>query len=233
MMQKTESNDDGFTKLWSNPRQLECGTLFLNPKLVGDLFFNKLTNVTCTSEKMIIESMEQFQKNHSAPYVYSLNYPELEDLLKSKGFVYYDTQHVLKKRTLTSKKPSATKITPNTISLWTGIFCESYDCKYWTKHVSSILKNSISLAEYYVDESNSSCMVLYEKNSILGLYCLGTIPSRRKQGSATSLIDFALHEVHSRNLEFLMLETYERDNLSKFYSNLGFESIYQKKIYTI
>ena len=233
MMQKIESNDNGFTEIWSNPSQLECGTLFLNPKLADDVFFNKLTNVTCTSEKMIAESIERFQKNHSVPYIYSLNYPELENFLKSKGFVYYDTQHVLKKRTLPSKKPNATKITHDTVSLWTEIFCEAYACQEWAESVSSILKNSISLAEYYVDESSNSCMALYEKNSILGLYCLGTIPSRRKLGSAASLIDFALHEVHSRNLEFLMLETYERDNLSKFYSNLGFENIYRKNIYTI
>lgn len=232
-MQKIESNDNGFTEIWSNATQLECGTLFLNPKLSDDPFFNKLTNVTCTSEKMIAESIKRFQKNHSVPYVYSLNYPELEDFLKSKGFVYYDTQHVLKKRTLPSKKPNATKITHDTVSTWTKIFCEAYDCQEWTEPVNSILKNSISSAEYYVDESRSSCMALYEKNSILGLYCLGTVPTRRKQGSAASLIDFALHEVHSRNLEFLMLETYQKDNLSKFYSNLGFESIYHKTIYTI
>jgi len=233
MIQKIESNDNGFTEIWSNQRQLECGTLFLNPSLSDDLFFNKLTNVTCTSEKMIDESVERFQKNHSAPCVYSLNYPELEDFLKSNGFVYHDTQQVLKKKTLPTKKPNAIKVTRDTISLWTKIFCEAYDCQEWAEPVSSILKNSISLTEYYIDESRSSCMALYEKNSILGLYCLGTMPSRRKQGSASSLIDFALHEVHSRNLEFLMLETYERDNLAKFYSNLGFEGIYQKKIFTI
>jgi len=233
MMQKIESNDNGFTGLWSNASQLECGTIFLNPKLADDLFFNKLTNVTCTSEKMIVESIEKFQKNHSTPYIYSLNYPELEEYLKSKGFVYHDTQHVLKKSTLPSMKCAATKITHDTISLWTEIFCEAYDCPGWTEPVSSILKNSISSAEYYVDESRSSCMALYEKNSILGLYCLGTIPSKRKQGSAASLIDFALHEINSRNLDFLMLETYERDNLLKFYSNLGFESICSKNIFTI
>ncbi len=233
MIPKIESNDIGFTGLWSNASQLECGTLFLNPKLADDLFFNKLTNMTCTSEKMIAESVEKFQKNHSTPYIYSLNYPELESNLKSKGFVYHDTQHVLKKRTLPSRKPNAIKITPDSISSWTQIFCEAYDCPEWAEPVSVILKNSISSAEYYVDESSSSCMALYEKNSILGLYCLGTIPSRRKQGSAASLIDFASHEVNSRNLDFLMLETYERDNLSKFYSNLGFESIYGKNIFTI
>lgn len=233
MIQKTESNDNGFTELWSDIAQLECGTLFLNPELANDLFFNKLTNVTCTSEKMISESIEKFQKNKSKPYVYSLNYPEFEDYLKNRGFVYYDTQHVLKKRTLPSKKPDATKITSETISLWTRIFCEAYDCPDWAEHVNSILKNSITSAEYYVDNANSSCMALYEKNSILGLYCLGTIPSRRRQGSAASLIDFASCEVNSRNLEFLMLETYERDDLSKFYSTLGFEKIYSKQIYSI
>jgi GNAT superfamily N-acetyltransferase len=233
MIQKIESNDIGFTGLWSNASQLECGTLFLNPELADDLFFNKLTNITCTSEKMIAESVEEFQKNNSTPYIYSLNYPELEEHLKSKGFVYRDTQHVLKKSTLPSRKPTATKIIPDTISVWTQIFCEAYDCLEWAEPVSSILKNSISSAEYYVDESSSSCMALYEKNSILGLYCLGTIPSRRKQGSAASLIDFASHKVNSRNLDFLMLETYERDNLSKFYSNLEFESIYSKNIFTI
>lgn len=233
MIQQIESNDNGFTGIWSNAHQLECGTLFLNPKLSDDVFFDKLTNVTCTSEKMIDESLEKFQKNHSRPYVYSLNYPEFENMLKRKGFVYYDAQFVLKKRTLPSKKPKATKISHSKISLWAKIFCEAYDCQDWAEPVNSILQNSLSSVDYFVDESNSSCMALYEKNSILGLYCLGTMPNRRRQGTAASLIDFALHEVYSRNLEFLMLETYERDNLSKFYSNLGFESIYDKIIYTI
>ena len=232
-MHKIESNDTGFTKLWSNAIPMECGILFLNPALSDDLFFNKLTNITCTSEKMLAESVELFKKNNSIPYVYSTNYPELEIFLKSKGFVYYDTQHVLKKKKLLSQKQVATRITDDMIPLWTGIFCEAYDCHEWKETLDSILKNSLSMAEYYVDESHSSCMVLYEKDSVLGLYCLGTMPSRRRQGSASSLINFALHEVNSRNLEFLMLETYERDNLLKFYSTLGFESVYHKTVYTI
>ena len=232
-MEKIESNDNGFTGIWSGTQQLECGTLFLNPKLSDDIFFDKLTNVTCTSEKMIDESLERFQKNHSRPYVYSFNYPEFENMLEKKGFVYHDTQHVLKKNTLPSKKPHATKVSDDTIPLWTKIFCDAYDCQEWVKPVNSILENSLSSVDYYIDESNSSCMALYEKNSILGLYCLGTVPDRQRLGTAASLIDFALHEVDSKNLEFLMLETYERDNLSKFYSNLGFERVYDKKIFTI
>jgi hypothetical protein len=233
MIQQIESNDEGFTGIWSRAIKLECGIIFLNPKLEDDPFFNKLSSVTCISEKMIDESIVQFKKNHSMPYVYSLNYPEFENMLKRKGFVYHDTQHVLKNRRLPSKIPTVTKITPDKISLWTGIFCKAYDCPKWTDTVNTILKNSISSVEYFVDESKSSCMALYEKNSILGLYCLGTIPDRRRHGYAASLVDFALHEANSRNLGFLILESYARDNLTKFYSQLGFEQVYNKIIYTI
>ena len=202
MISQVESNDNGFTGIWSNAQQLECGTLFLNSKLSDDLFFNKLTNVKCTSEKMIEDSREKFQKNYSKPYIYSINYPEFENMLEKKGFVYHDTQYVLKKRTAPPKKPKCIKITFDDISIWTGIFCGAYDCQEWAASVHSILENSLSSVEYYIDESNNSCMALYEKNSILGLYCLGTLPNKRRQGTAKSLIDFALYEVNSRNLNF-------------------------------
>ena len=65
------------------------------------------------------------------------------------------------------------------------------------------------------------------------MYCLGTIPEKRKKGLAKLLINYALNKVKSRNLDFLMLETYQRDGFLDFYSKLGFEKVYEKKIYTI
>jgi GNAT superfamily N-acetyltransferase len=228
-----EENDNCFTAIWSNPRKLDCGTLFLNSELPGDIFFNKLTNVTCLSDIMITESIIQLKQYGSNPYIYSLNFPDFENQLKKKGFNYYDTQHVLKKSSVPTKIPIIKKIAFDEIPFWTSIFCKAYDCIDWTDSINSILKNSHSLADYYVDESNSSCMVLYETKSILGLYCLGTIPNRRRQGFAASMIDFALLEVSRRNLECLMLEVFQRDGLIDFYSNLGFEKVYQKTVYTI
>ncbi|MGB9003506.1 MAG: GNAT family N-acetyltransferase, partial [Nitrosotalea sp.] len=117
--------------------------------------------------------------------------------------------------------------------LWSKTFCNSYDCHDWLVPVDDIVKKSLSSIGYYVDDSISSCVALYEKNSMLGLYCLGTIPSMRKKGLAVLLIDFALSEVKKRNLELLMLETYQRDGLLDFYLKLGFKEIYRKNIYTI
>ena len=233
MISQIESNDLGFTEAWSNKTKFDCGMLFSNTQLPDDVFFNKLAGITCISEDMVCKSIEYFEKNHLVPCAYSLNYPEFDSLLEKKGFSYYDTQHVLKKRTTSTKKSSATKITRDGIDLWTRIFCDAYDCQNWSRPVASILEQSSHFIDYFVDESASSCMALYEKGSVLGLYCLGTVPDKRNRGSAASLIDFASNEVNSRNLEFLMLETYEKDGLLEFYSKLGFERLYHKTVYTI
>ncbi|TLX92884.1 MAG: GNAT family N-acetyltransferase [Thaumarchaeota archaeon] len=233
MIPTIEENDLGFTDLWCKRIQLECGTVFINQELPNDIFFDKLTKITCTSEKMLNEAASLFHKYGMRPFVYCLDYPELEDLLRRKNFILYDIQHVLVKKTLPVTKPEVHKISQGDSMLWAKIFCQAYDCPEWLYVVDGIVKNSLKSADYIVDESNSSCMALYQKNLVMGLYCLGTVPARRNQGFASSLIDFALQEVGQRKLEFLMLETYEKDNLLDFYVKLGFEKLYQKSIYTI
>ena len=235
MIPKIEENEFGFTNLWSNMTKLECGFFFANPNLPDDLFFDKLTNITCISEKMIDEALELFEKNNTQPFVYVLDNHELEELLLKKNFRLYDTQHVMKKLAPSEVKPSLVHhITKKDALLWSEVFCISYDCIDWADEVNSIVQKSISDVEYLVDsDNNASCVALYEKNSILGLFCLGTMPEHRKKGLAMSLINYALNQVRTKNLDFLMLETFQRDNLLEFYSNLGFEQIYEKKIYTI
>ena len=235
MIDKIESNDLGFTTIWSNATQLECGTLFMNTNLPDDLFFDKLTNITCLSEKMIDETIDIFHKKNMRPFVYTLNNPSLEEFLIEKNFKFYDTQHVLKKQTISDGETSRVHhIEKNDSFLWAEVFCKSYDCYDWIDEVSNIVGRSLSQVEYLVDaKHNASCVALYEKNSILGLYCLGTLPEKRKKGLAKLLTNYALNKVKTKNLDFLMLETYQRDNLLGFYSKLGFEKLYEKKIYTI
>ena len=235
MIDNIESNDLGFTAIWSNTTQLECGTLFMNTNLPDDLFFDKLANITCLSEKMIDETIDIFHQNKMRPFVYTLNNPVLEEFLLKKNFKFYDTQHVLKKRAISDNKTSYVHHMEKKDSLlWAEVFCKSYDCYEWIKEVNDIVRMSLSQVEYLVDaEYNASCVALYEKNSILGLYCLGTLPEKRKKGLAKLLINHALNKVKTKNLDFLMLETYQRDDLLGFYSKLGFEKLYEKKIYTI
>jgi len=235
MIDKIESNDHGFTAIWSKTTPLECGTLFMNTKLPDDLFFDKLANITCLSEKMIDETITIFQKNNMRPFVYVLNDQILENFLLKKNFKLYDTQYVLKKHAISVGQSSQVyNIEKRDSLLWAEVFCKSYDCYEWINEVNDIVRGSLSQVEYLVDaEHNASCVALYEKNSILGLYCLGTLPEKRKKGLAKLLVSYALNKVKIKNLDFLMLETYQRDDLLDFYSKLGFEKLYEKKIYSI
>jgi len=235
MISKIEENESSFTSIWSKVTKLECGLFFANPNLSNDLFFNKLTNITCLSEKMIDEALVLFDKNKTRAFVYVSDNPELEELLRKKNLRLYDVHHIMKKSMSSEIECNPVHhITRKDSLLWTEVFCKSYDCLDWTDEVNSVVRNSISDVGYVVDSDyNASCVALYEKNSILGLYCLGTMPEYRKKGLAKSLINYALNQVLHKNLDFLMLETYARDNLLKFYSNLGFEQIYEKKVYTI
>ncbi len=235
MISKMEENELGFTGIWSEMTTLECGVLFLNPHLPNDIFFDKLTNVTCLSEKMIDDALYLFQRHNTRPFIYVLNNPSLEELLRKKGFTFYDTQHVLKKSTDNNlENPPIHHIARKDSLLWADIFCKSYDCPEWIDEVNAIVRKSVSEVEYLVDsENNASCVALYEKNSVLGLYCLGTVPEKRRKGLAKLLISYALNQVKTKKLDFLMLETYQRDALLEFYLKLGFEKVYEKKIYTI
>jgi ribosomal protein S18 acetylase RimI-like enzyme len=233
MKDKIEENDFGFVEQWSRMVKLDCGTLFVNPSLPDDHFFNKLTQ-TCINEKTIIKAIDIFQKNHTHTFVYVLNDQKLEDFLKQKNFIFFDTQHVLI-NTAQQDVPNhpVTLITKQNSLLWSEIFCKSYDCYEWIDEVNHIVKNSCTKIDYLVDANyNASCVALYEKNSILGLYCLGTLPGKRKKGIAKSLVEYALNRVKIKKLDFLMLETYMQDNLLEFYSKLGFNKVYEKKIYT-
>ena len=235
MISKMEENEWGFTGVWSEMTTLECGVLFLNPHLPNDIFFDKLTNIACLSEKMIDEALYLFQRHNTRPFIYVLNNPSLEELLRKKGFTFYDTQYVLKKSAGNNlENLPIHHIARKDSLLWADIFCKSYDCPEWVDEVNAIVRKSVSEVEYLVDsENNASCVALYEKNSVLGLYCLGTVPEKRRKGLAKLLITYALNQVKTKKLDFLMLEAYQRDALLEFYLKLGFEKVYEKKIYTI
>ena len=232
LISRAEAVDLAFTGLWSNSINLRCGVFFFNQDLSNDIFFDKLSNITCL-DKTLDDSLELFERYRTTPYLYMLNRPDLERDLLQKNFRLYDTQHVLVKTPDSATGPQAHKISNEESMVWSKIFCSAYDCNEWISSVDKIVKRSVNSMEYYIDDSASSCVALYESNSMLGLYCLGTVPEMRKKGHAASLINFAIDVVKRRSLEFLMLETYQRDKLLDFYLNLGFKEIYRKNIYTI
>lgn len=231
---KIEENDSGFTSNWTKTTRLDCADLFSNPRLPGDPFFNKLTNITRISEKVIDQAVSIFQNQGQRLFVYVLDNPQLEDYLSEKGFSYYDTLRVFRISKMSSGDFPIRKISSKDSMLWTEIFCSAYDCVEWSEEVNKIVQNSISQVNYFVDSDHSaSCVALYERSSILGLYCLGTKPEKRKKGLGNMHVNHALNILKENRLRFLMLESFGKDGLFEFYSKMGFKKIYEKKIFVI
>ena len=152
MISKMEENESGFTGLWSKMTNLECGTFFVNPNLPNDIFFDKLTNIACINEKMIDEALVLFEKNKTQPFVYVLENKKLEELLLKKNFKLYDTHHIMKKSPFSKMEYNPVHhISRKDSLLWTEVFCTSYDCLDWSEEVNSVVRNSISYVEYFVD----------------------------------------------------------------------------------
>lgn len=231
LIQRAEDLDLAFTAMWSRSVKMECGTFFFNDDMPNDVFFDKFVGIGCLDEKTIADSLSLFERHRTVPYFYLLEREDLETVLARKGFRAFDTQHVLVKDPSKSRQEAA-RISKDGVRQWAETFCSAYDCMDWMGAVMNAVESTASDVEYYLDDSKSACMALYEKNSILGLYCLGTIPSMRKRGLAASLVDFAAGQAERRRLEALMLETYQRDGLVGYYKTLGFREICAKKIYT-
>lgn len=233
LISRLEALDLAFTGFWSQSISLTCGRFYFNDELPNDVFFNKLTSISCLDEVFLKESLMLFKNHHTIPYFYILNGLDLEEKLIKKNFMHFDTQHVLVRLPGETNSSNVHRISQVESTRWSEIFCAAYDCNEWLQSVNAIVKKSANSVEYYIDESMSACVALYESKSLLSLYCLGTVPKMRHKGYAASLIDFALNEAKIRGVEFLMLETYGRDKLLDFYFKLGFKEIYKKNIYTI
>jgi ribosomal protein S18 acetylase RimI-like enzyme len=67
----------------------------------------------------------------------------------------------------------------------------------------------------------------------MGLYCLGTLSPFRGQGIAKNMIKKSLRVARQENLDFLFLQTFNKEGLIKFYKRMGFQIAYNKKIYVL
>ncbi|VVC05114.1 Uncharacterised protein [uncultured archaeon] len=78
VISEIEENDLEFTTLWSQKVNLNYGTIFFNSELPSDVFFNKLTNITCPSDSLLDEALLLFHKYEITPFVYTLQDSKLE-----------------------------------------------------------------------------------------------------------------------------------------------------------
>jgi GNAT superfamily N-acetyltransferase len=239
-----ESNEFYFCSLWTERLKIRnCADILLNEKLTQDYFFNRLTNMTCSDTGSAIdESVRIFLSKGTNCYVYVTDENrKLERMLLGKRFTLIDSMAVLKSTTKNIESDNhgvdVIKIDKESIPIWVDVFCHAFDVLDWKYEVERIInshfKELILLVSFLNNKANNpvGCAALFHKSSLIGLYCLGTVPAFRGQGIATKMIKVALGLAKQRELNFIFLQAFANEGFLGFYNKIGFQTIYKKKVY--
>ena len=239
MIEEMEDNENSFVALWSERVRLDCATLYANSVMTDDPFFNRVTDITCKEFCAMLDSAEsEFEKRNVKPFVYYMSNERLKTELQKRGFVLYDTMSVLLYESRYKLKYSADisveKVGRDKMAEWIDVFCSSFNSENWRDEIVRRVSNSFEkfqLYVAYVKSSPAGCVTLFEKNSLLGLYCLGTLTKYRGKGIATALISISADIAKESDLK-LFLQSFKADGLINYYVKRGFTQIYTKEIYT-
>lgn len=252
-----EANEIGFCSLWTQDIRIHgCADLFLNEKLTGDYFFNRLNPFVCEDIRDIVENAVRICLRKGIDcyvHVHDGN-TDVQNSLLEVGFQWIDTMYVLKRDsdkvehddTIENEKRDESKIHVvradlRSTSNWVDAFCRSFGVLEWKSEVKEKVdlhfKKLILLLSYFrvndTYDELAGCAALFANHGIMGLYCLGTISNFRGRGLAKKMIGISLQMAQQEQLDFLFLQTFKTEGLFLLYKKLGFRFVYKKRVYAL
>ncbi len=254
---RMEANETRFCSLWTKHIRIhDCADLFVNEKLTGDYFFNRLNPFVCEDRREVIENAARVCLRRGMDcyvHVHDKN-TDVQNSLLEASFQWIDTMHVL--RTESDKigyddlyendkcddsKIQVVRVDLRSTASWVDAFCRSFDVLKWKSEVKEKIdlhfKKLILLLSYFrVNNSYAElagCAALFANHGLMGLYCLGTISNFRGRGFAKKMIGVSLQIAQQEQLDFLFLQTFTNEGLFLLYKKLGFRFVYKKRVYAL
>jgi GNAT superfamily N-acetyltransferase len=242
-----EKNETGFCSLWADRIRIQdCADLFVNDKLNGDYFFNRLNPFTYRFDAMVVieEAVRVCMREGMDCYVHVHDKSNYESSLLQAGFKLIDTMQILKAESYKSEQENAkinvVRVDLASIPNWVGTFCRSFEVLEWKPEVKKIINLHfkklillLALIHGRTYPQAGGCAALYADHGVIGLYCLGTISEFRGIGVAKKMVGFSLEIAEQQGINSLFLHTFTNDCLSLFYKKLGFHIGYKKKVYAL
>jgi GNAT superfamily N-acetyltransferase len=224
-----EENEWAFCSLWSKKIEIKCATVLVNPRLVGDYFFNRATVENCDVPYEQVARVFWDEGIDCHLYFFRSRPPQ--------NLRVEDTMYVLrlvKKKAESGSNIRVAECKPSEATTWVNIFCKSFSVPEWKDEVARIIttanaKRRLDLLLAHKDSAPAGCAALFTKNDMIGLYCLGTIPAQRNKGVARSILNYAKALAERRGLP-LFLQTLGSENLLCMYKSAGFEIAHTKAI---
>lgn len=237
---KMEENEWAFCSLWAREtiEISECARALVNPRLEGDYFFNRATVEGC-DDVPYEQVARAFWDAEMDCHLYFRSQPPPQNLhVVDIMYVLRATKEktALQKNNDSNSNIKVTECKPQEAAKWVDVFCRSFSVPKWKDEMKRIMMTAhvgkkLDLLLAYRDGVPAGCAALFATagNDLIGLYCLGTVPTERSKGVAKAILNYA-KSLSERRGVFLFLQTLGSENLVGMYKNAGFETAYTKSI---
>lgn len=250
-----EENDSQFCALWTHRFEWhQCAEIYVNKDFPRDYFFNKAKMVSpCHETLLLISDAKKIFFSNKLDCFFSIHddpqYLEINKTLELQHFSYVDTMLVFcvdldtfptKDVNLDYDSNISQLITNDQTSIceWIDLFCESFQIEDWKKQVRELIMANyrhfdllVSRIRMNLEYIPAACAILYCSKSVMGLYCLGTLPKFRRKGLAFQIVKSSISRAKTRGMKFFFVQTFLGDGFSEMYEKAGLQLAYRKRIY--
>lgn len=239
-----ELNEVTWWSAWTKTVWLNKDMYILFSEKFDEYFFNRagFLNVAAGAEKSLKGMEEEFRRRGRTPCIFlqdSPKHPRIEQALARDGYKTTDRMSIMELGTSSFKVNSNLVLETglkDRLEDWGRVYLDAfYGDERYLNDVLGILRQiskskAVTLVLASLKGEPVGCLVLFRSDGMCGVYCVGTSPSSRNTGVASTMLDFSqrLAAVEGRRI---ILQTILSDALESFYSKLGFRRVYVKDLY--
>jgi len=243
MLREFEMNEVMWWSDWAEFKWLENEAMFaIRSEDFKEPLFNHIGFLTLPDkvEKISNEAEKYFSEVKANPSLFIPSFEKYSHITsRLSGYSLDDSliEFELRRRNMKSRDDvEVGEVTKRGIMEWVRVYLQSfYSDSFYRERVyeavkKSVQRDDVKLLLARVKGLPVGCTALHFDENVVGAYCVGVVPEYRGRGVASSILWYASQE-QLLNGRKMILQTFASDGLEKWYSYLGFESVYRKDVY--
>lgn len=233
-----EANEATWWAKWAELRWEGDDAYTITSAEFPEYFFNRGGFLECSAASNRAEKLEGYFRSSGRPAVFFVQEGCRDAIssLASRGYAEFERMSVLSLEA--AGAPPAGRVTVEEVdergaASWANAYLEAFG--YERPFIAPITRIATALSSdptvtlllARMGGTPAGTLALQRTPSMMGAYCVGTIPSQRRAGVASSVLAEA-ERIASSEGRTLILQTLASDGVEKFYLDRGFTRVYEK-----
>ncbi|MDA4122883.1 MAG: GNAT family N-acetyltransferase [Thaumarchaeota archaeon] len=239
-----ELNELSWWSRWAELTWLGKDIYLLASRDFDEYFFNRagFVRIPPDAQKSLASIEHEFEKRGRRPYIFvrqDRNQPRLLRALADGRYRIADQMAVMQIETPSFVVNSEVQVeigAKGRLEEWVAVYLRSfYGEESKQKQVEGVLREAPGTKETTLmlarlGDRPVGCLALFRSGALCGVYCVGTDPDFRRRNVASTMLDQSRRLAASEGRR-LFLQTILSDSLQRFYTKLGFETLYVKDMF--